>query len=197
MPSDLPSPLQKADSRPISTSPQHPTPSSLKLTSRFVNRSAPESKNSSSQMMSPLKTFRPLTPSPTSQPSHLHPPIPQMMPSVFYALAFGSQDSIFGFPQHPLGAPTPLHSQIGNPSASLVAFLCGGWMSDPTPSLPRPGSNPTPSVPPKVATSAKRLCPASVASVTSTATYVSWARAIPPLNKSGNAQPRAEWLWEK
>ena len=197
MPSDLPSPPQKADSRPISTSPQQQTPSSLKPTSRFVNQSGPESKNSSSQMMSPLKTSPPPTPSPTSQPSHPRPQIPRKMPSFFYAPAFASQDSIFGFPQRPLGAPTPLQSQIGNHSASLVAFLFGGWMSDPTPFLPKPGSNPTPSAPPKVAISAKRLCPASEASATSTATSVSWARAIPPPNKPGNAQPRTEWLSEK
>ncbi len=147
--------------------------------------------------MSLSRTSPPPTSSPTTPPSPLLPPMHPKTPSLFSAHAFASRDSTSGSPQPPRGGQNPPHFPIGNPSASPAAFLFGGWMSDPTPFLPKPGSNRTPSAPPKAATSVRKSFPVFVVLATSIATFAFWGRPVPPLKEWGSAQTQTEWLPEK
>ena len=131
---------------------------------------------------------------------HLSPPpqlTPPPMPSLFCVRASVRPDWISGSQFLPHGNPNPPLYPPGSRYGSTADSHCGASTSVRIPSPPKLGSNPTLSVPRKVATSARRSSPDSAASATSTATSACLAPKIQLLPHPMTAQRRTVRSSEK
>ena len=193
----LPSSPLKDGWKQISGSLPPPKPSYWKPIGSCANHCAPASRNSSSLTMWRSKTY----PHPSQSPiSHPFPPpqlTPPPMPSLFPVLDFVSPGWISGSQSLPPGTPKPPLYPLGSPYGSPADSHCGASTSVRIPSPPKLGSNPTLSVPRKVATSARRSSPDSAALATSTATSASLAPITQLHPHPTTAQRRTVRSWEK
>ena len=174
-----------------------PKPSSWRPIGSCANQSEPGSRNLSSLTMWKSKTY----PHPSHSPIfHLSPPpqlMPPSMPSLFCVHASVSLDWISGSQPLPHGNPKPPLHPLGSPYGSPTDSHCGVSTSVWIPSLPKQGSNPTPLVLRKVATSARKSSPDSAALATSTATSASLAPKTQLPRHPTTAQRRTARSWEK
>jgi len=197
MPSAPPSSPPKAGWKQISGSLPPPKPSYWKPIGSCANQSAPVWKNSLSLTMWRSKTYPHPSYSPISYPF----PPPQLrpppMPFLFPAFDSVSPGWISGSQSLPPGTPKPPLYPLGSPYGSPADSHFGASTSVLIPSLPKLGSNPTPLVLRKVATSARKSSPDSAALATSTATSASLAPITQLHPHPTTAQRRTVRSWEK